>query len=221
MESSQVTRLHAHPKEQTLDKSQSRRPREPTCGLLAIRCSSASRFRCCPPPSVSTIASSDWGKLVHALDGACATALFGLLFLGWRDLTRTDVTDELAALLAMCVGILFGVLWEIVEFVRDWVAYSDLQKSNTDTMTDLFCNDVACIRCRGAGGASVRACHRRTDRKQLGETAEWLVDGPSRLLNRHGLTLTVIAVPARASSPPSPPSLVRRPTGARRVRFPK
>ena len=135
----------------------------------------------------------DWGKLVHALDGACATALFGLLFLGWRDLAQIDVTDELAALLAMCVGIFFGVMWEIVEFVRDWVAYSDLQKSNTDTMTDLLCNDVACI---VAAVLVVRLYAHVTsaaDRKQLGETAEWLVDGPSRLLDRHGLTLTVIA----------------------------
>jgi len=134
----------------------------------------------------------DWGKLIHALDAACATAIFGLLFLGWRDLAQIDVTDELAALLIVFFGILFGVVWEIVEFVRDWVAYSDLQKSNTDTMTDFLWNDVAAVL---AALLVVRLyCHVTSlrDRKALGETAEWLVDGPSRLLDRHGLTLAVI-----------------------------
>lgn len=134
-----------------------------------------------------------WGKLVHGLDGACATAIFGLLFLGWRDLADVEFSDELSALLLMFVGVLFGVLWEIVEFVRDWVAYSDLQKSNTDTMTDFLWNDVACVL---AALLVVRLYTRAVDprgRRELGTLAEWLVDGPSRLLDRHGLTLTVIA----------------------------
>jgi hypothetical protein len=134
----------------------------------------------------------DWGKLIHALDAALATAIFGLLFLGWRDLAQIDVTDELAAMLIVFFGILFGVAWEVVEFVRDWVAYSDLQKSNTDTMTDFLWNDVAAIL---AALLVVRLyCHLTSgrDRKALGETAEWLVDGPSRLLDRHGLTMAVI-----------------------------
>jgi hypothetical protein len=144
--------------------------------------------------------SADWGKLVHAVGGACATALFALLFLGWRDLTRTDLSDELAALLAICVGIFFGLMWEIVEFICDWVAYSDLQKSNTDSMTDLLWNDVACIL---AALLVVRVYARATDaqdRKQLGAIAEWLVDGPSRVLNRHGLTLTVITASCIAAA---------------------
>jgi hypothetical protein len=134
----------------------------------------------------------DWGKLVHALDAACATAIFGLLFLGWRDLAQIDVTDELAAMLTIFFGVLFGVAWEVVEFVRDWVAYSDLQKSNTDTMTNFLWNDVAAVL---AALLVVRLyCHLTSgrDRKALGETAEWLIDGPSRLLERHGLTLAAI-----------------------------
>jgi hypothetical protein len=134
----------------------------------------------------------NWGKLVHGIDGACATAIFGLLFLGWRDVAELDFPDELSALMLMFVGILFGVLWEIVEFVRDWVAYSDLQKSNTDTMTDFLWNDVAC------GLAALLVVHVYTraigpgGRQELGGVAEWLVDGPSRLLDRHGLTLAVV-----------------------------
>ena len=31
-----------------------------------------------------------WGKLVHALDGAAVTFVFGMLFFGWRDRTATS-----------------------------------------------------------------------------------------------------------------------------------
>ena len=148
-------------------------------------------------PLLSTAAGlydhvTNWGKLVHAVDGAIAALVFGLLFLAWRDRTHVDITDELSGLLAMFFGIFFGVMWEVVEFIRDWVAYSDLQKSNTDTMTDFLWNDVAAVL---AALLVVRLyCHVTSlrDRKALGETAEWLVDGPSRLLDRHGLTLAVI-----------------------------
>src|SRR5205823_3078761 len=106
-----------------------------------------------------------------------------------RHRTRAEITDELAALLAMFGGILFGVLWEIVEFVRDWVAYSDLQKSNTDTMTDFLWNDLATVI---AALVAMRVYCRvvtAADRDQLAGVAEWLVDGPSHMLDRHGFAL--------------------------------
>jgi hypothetical protein len=136
---------------------------------------------------------TNWGKFVHALDGASATLIFGLLLLGWRDRVRAELTDELATLTAIFGGILFGVLWEIVEFVRDWVASSDLEKSNTDTMTDFLCNDVAVV--IAALVAMQAYCHLATarDRAALGQAAEGLVDGPSRVLDRHGLALALIA----------------------------
>jgi hypothetical protein len=150
-------------------------------------------------PLLSTVAGlydrvEHWGKLVHAADGFCAAFIFGLLFLGWRQKNNVDLSDQLSALLTMFFGIFFGVLWEIVEFVRDWVAYSDLQKSNNDTMTDFLCNDVAIVI------ASLVAMHvylhvlRPSERERLAGIGEYLVDGPSRVLERHGLTLTVIAV---------------------------
>jgi hypothetical protein len=141
-----------------------------------------------------------WGKLVHAVDGLCAAFTFGLLFIGWRAQARVDLTDELAALVTMFSGVLFGVLWEIVEFLRDWVAYSDLQKSNNDTMTDFLCNDVAVV---VAALLAMRVyCHvlSPAERQRLGATAEWLVDGPSRLLDRHGLALTAITLGLIAAS---------------------
>src|SRR5919201_2757128 len=119
-----------------------------------------------------------WGKLVHALDAACATLLFGVLLFAWRDLERVDLADELAALMAMCAGVFFGVIWEIVEFVIDWVGNADLQKSNSDTMTDFLWSDL------GAAVAAVVAarlyCRRlgRREREGLGGLAVWLVSGP-------------------------------------------
>jgi hypothetical protein len=135
-----------------------------------------------------------WGKLVHAVDGFCAAFVFGLLLLAWRDQAAVDLADELSALLSMFFGILFGLMWEMVEFIRDWVAYSDLQKSNTDTMTDFLWSDVAVV---VAALLAMRVYCRWMDlaeRQSLGRTAEWLVDGPSKVLDRHGLAMTAIAL---------------------------
>jgi hypothetical protein len=130
----------------------------------------------------------------QAIAAVCATFLFGLLLLGWRQRTRTEISMELATLLAMFAGILFGVLWEVIEFVRDWVEYSDLQKSNTGTMMNFLFNDIGAA--LGALLATYVYCHLATaaNREVLAGTAEWLVDGPSRVLDRHGLALTTIAV---------------------------
>jgi hypothetical protein len=141
-----------------------------------------------------------WGKLVHAVDGFCATFIFATLLLAWRDAASVDLTNELAGLLSIFAGIVFGVLWEIVEFIRDWVAYSDLQKSNTDTMTDLLCNDLAVI---VAALLAVRLYTRvatATPRQTLGRTAQWLVDGPSRVLDHHGFTIMLVVAIAMAGS---------------------
>jgi len=141
-----------------------------------------------------------WGKFVHAVDGLCATLLFGVLLLAWRHVEGVDLADELAGLMAVCAGIYFGVMWEIVEFVIDWVSYSDLQKSNSDTMTDLLWNDV------GAAIAAVLAthmyCHWLTlrQRQDLSRVATWLVGGPSRLLDRHGFLMTLVAAVLMAAA---------------------
>ena len=137
-----------------------------------------------------------WGKLVHAVDAVCATLLFGVLLLAWRDVEGVDLADELAALTSMCAGIFFGVMWELIEFVIDWAGNSDLQKSNSDTMTDLLWNDV------GAAFAAVLAarlyCHwlSARQRQDLGGVATWLVAGPSRVLDRHGFLMTFVAAVA-------------------------
>ena len=134
-----------------------------------------------------------WGKLVHGVDAFLVTLLFGLLLVAWRDAQRVDLSDELAALTSMCTGVFFGVTWEIVEFVFDWLTYSDLQKSNTDTMTDFLWSDL------GAAIAAVLAvracCHWLSPRQrsELGGTASYLAHGASRLLDRHGFLMTFVA----------------------------
>jgi hypothetical protein len=72
------------------------------------------------------------------------------------------------------------------------VRYSDLQKSNTETMTDLLWSDAGAV--IGAVLAVRLYCRwlRTRDRQQLGDLAVWLFDGPSRWLDRHGMLMTVV-----------------------------
>jgi hypothetical protein len=120
------------------------------------------------------------------------TLLVGLLVLGWRDRARVDLSDQLAALLSMFTGMLFGVMWDLIEFVLDWVGFTDLQTSNSQTMTDLLWNDVGAV--VGAVVATRLYCHAVSPRRreELGRVAAWLVDGPGGVLNRHGLLVTLV-----------------------------
>ncbi|HET6314889.1 MAG TPA: hypothetical protein VFG86_00420, partial [Chloroflexota bacterium] len=81
----------------------------------------------------------------------------GLLLLAYRDRRRIDLADELATLVAMLAGVAFGMLWELVEFILDWVASTDLQPTNTNTMMDLLACDVAAV--IGAVFATWLYCH--------------------------------------------------------------
>lgn len=141
-----------------------------------------------------------WGKLVHGVDAFLVTLLFGMLLIAWRDAQGVDLSDELAALTSTFVGIFFGVMWEIVEFVVDWITYSDLQKSNADTMTDFLWNDFGAV--IGAVLAVRACCHwlSASQRSELGEVGNTLVDGPSRLLNRHGILMTLVTAAVIAAA---------------------
>ena len=50
----------------------------------------------------------------------------GGLLLGWRDRLRVDLSDQLAAVLVMFVGVLVATLIEVVEFVKDQRRAPDL-----------------------------------------------------------------------------------------------
>lgn len=132
-----------------------------------------------------------WGKLVHALETVGVTLLFAFLLLSWRDREAVDLSDPLAGLLSVFVGVLFGVLWDLLEFVLDWTRLTAFQRSNADTMTDLLWSDVGAV---VAALVAVRLyCHVLTpgQRQALGGVAAYLVDGPSRVLDRHGRLVTV------------------------------
>ncbi len=133
-----------------------------------------------------------WGKLVHGVDGFLVAVLTGLAVLGWRNRTAIDLTDQLAVLLTMFSTILFNVMWEIITFVQDWVRYSDLQKSDSDTMTNLVWGDVGAV--VGALLAARLYCHTLSagQRSEIGGVAAWLLDGPSRVLERHGLLVSIV-----------------------------
>jgi hypothetical protein len=123
-----------------------------------------------------------------------STKLFEL-FTYWDKVVHPTLIAQLATLMTICTGIFAGVLWELVEFVLDWVRYSDLQKSNSDTMTDFLWNDVGAV--IGALLAARWYCQwlRSNERAEISGLATWLIDGPSRVLERHGfLVTTIVAV---------------------------
>jgi hypothetical protein len=129
---------------------------------------------------------------MHFLAALGVSLLIGLLVLGWRDHKQIDFGDQQATLLSIFAGIQFGVLWKLVEFVLDWVWITDLQKSNSQTMIDLMWNDVGAV--VGAVLAARLYCHllNAGQREQFGGVATWLVSGPSRELDRHGVFVTIV-----------------------------
>ena len=130
-------------------------------------------------------------RLVEA--GVCAVVVlgFGVLALAYRDRRNVHLPDQLAALLSMLVGVAFGMLWELVEFILDWVASTDFQPTNTSTMLDLLASDVAAV--IGAVLATRLYCRSLTVRQrgQLGDLAAWLADGPNQVLHEHGFAMTL------------------------------
>jgi hypothetical protein len=131
-------------------------------------------------------------KVVNLVAAFVACGGAGLLLLAWRDRERIGLDDRIAALLTMCFGLLFGVTWEVIEFLIDWVWALQLQRSNLDTMTDLLWNDVGAV----VGGALIVWIYCRMIsvelRLRLGALAIFLIDGPSRWLNRHGFAMTIV-----------------------------
>jgi hypothetical protein len=116
----------------------------------------------------------------------------GLLLIAWRDRERVDLSDELAVLMTIFTGMVAGVVWKIAEFVVDWVRYSDIQKSNRETMIDFLAVDVGVV--VGAVLSARVYCNqlRPEQRRALGDTAAWLFGGPSRFLERHGILAAVV-----------------------------
>jgi hypothetical protein len=130
-------------------------------------------------------------KVLHVFGTLVVVAAVGALVLGYRDRARVDLSDQLATVLAMFVGGLVAMFVELVEFLSDWLLGTQLQPSNTDTMTDLLASDLGAV--VGALLATLVYCRwlSARQRQRLGERAVWLTDGPSRTLHRHGFAITL------------------------------
>src|SRR6266536_1525447 len=86
-----------------------------------------------------------WGKFVHGAEAFLLASVSGYLLLAYRDRERLQVHTHVVALVTGLVGVIFGAFWEFLEFMLDWIRYSDLQKSNTDTMMDLLWNNLGAV----------------------------------------------------------------------------
>jgi hypothetical protein len=142
---------------------------------------------------------AQWGKFVHATEGLLVAAIGGFLLLGLRDRERLGVHDHIVALVTMFVGVTFGAFWELLEFALDWVRHSDLQKSNTDTMTDMLWTDLAVVLGTLLAFRTYYHVITRAERAELGDIAISVFAPIGRLLDRHGklsavLTLVAIAL---------------------------
>ena len=141
-----------------------------------------------------------WGKLVHGIEGGLLAAIAAFLLLGYADRAELGLPRQLAALASVCVGITAGVVWEFVEFAIDWVSSADLQKSNTDTMTDLLWSNLAAL---GAAVLAVRVYHHALDdkgRAALGALGDCLFTPIGHLLDRHGKVAFLLLVLLIAAS---------------------
>jgi hypothetical protein len=157
-----------------------------------------------------------WDKIVHPTEIFLATFMGALLLLGYIDTYELRMSRELAAAVSMLFGASLGTLWEFFEFLSDWFGNTDLQKSNADTMTDIFANDA------GAFVATLLALwlyHHWTSprlREELGHLAHWLTEWPGKQFRRHGgligtvFVLIILGICAAAwfvdRNPPSLPS---------------
>jgi hypothetical protein len=140
-----------------------------------------------------------WGKFVHAAEGLLVAAVAAYLLIAYRDRESLDVHTHVVALVAMFVGLTFGAFWEFLAFMIDWIRNSDLQKSNTDTMTDMLWNNL------GAGLGTLLALHAYyhwtdlTVQRELGDRAAWLFNLIGRLLDANGKLLAALVLLGIAS----------------------
>jgi hypothetical protein len=127
-----------------------------------------------------------YDKFAHPAEVFLSAFGFALLLLGYLDTRSVALPRPFAAAVAMLFGIALGASWEFVEFTSDWFGNADLQKSNADTMTDIFANDVGAI--LGTLFAFWLYHHlvSERDRAALGALAARLNGGLGKLLDRRG-----------------------------------
>jgi hypothetical protein len=124
--------------------------------------------------------------LLHALIAAGVAGVVVLLLIGYRDSERLDLPTQLVALTAMLTGMLSTAVWEVLEFFLDWVRYTDLQTSNTESMLDMLAGNVGAV--LGALLLLHAYAHWLDDRQRaaLGEFADGLWAPTGDLLDQRG-----------------------------------
>ncbi len=140
-----------------------------------------------------------WDKIVHPMLVALTAWLGAWLLLGYAEAFGKRMPIHLVAAIAMLLGVSVGASWEYVEFLSDWFGDANLQKSNADTMTDLIANDI------GAFVATLLALRlfprwlSSQQRREAGHLAQWLSNGPTRLLGDHGRVIGAAVAAALAA----------------------
>jgi hypothetical protein len=135
-----------------------------------------------------------WGKVVHGVEGFLVAVLVGYLLLGYRHSGQLEAHIQVVALVTTFIGVSFGAFWEFLEFVLDWVRRSDLQKSNTDTMTDMLWNNLCVV--LGTFFVSFAYYHwtNEAERRGLGKLAAQVFAPIGQLLDQHGRLLTMLVL---------------------------
>jgi hypothetical protein len=141
-----------------------------------------------------------WDKIVHPTLVALTAGLTAWLLLAYRDTFKKHLPIHLVAMTALLLGIAVGAAWEYVEFLSDWFADANLQKSNADTITDLIANDI------GAFVATILALRLYSrwltpaQRGDAGRLARWLTEGPHKVLRSRGGVVGALAAAALAGT---------------------
>jgi hypothetical protein len=135
-----------------------------------------------------------WGNLVHAAEGFLVASVAAYLLIAYRDREQPGVRTQLVALMSMLVGVTFGAFWEFLAFVLDWTRHSDLQQSNTNTVTDMLSNDLAAV--LGVLVALHAYGHwtRPAVQREISDLAAWLFNPIGRLLDAQGKLLAAFVL---------------------------
>lgn len=81
-----------------------------------------------------------WDKFLHFQSGFLlgASGFILLYMLNEHEKIKLGLSPGFVAVFAITFSIAIGVVWEILEFIGDWIFGSAWQANNTDTMWDLI-----------------------------------------------------------------------------------
>ncbi|MCA1648552.1 MAG: hypothetical protein LC797_24855 [Chloroflexi bacterium] len=111
-----------------------------------------------------------------------------------REAFGKRIPTQLGAAFGLLLGMSVGAFWEFIEFGSDWFGDANLQKSNSDTLTDIVSNDIGAFVATLFGLWFFTHHLSANQRREMGQVARWLAHGPRVLFDRHGRVIgTVLA----------------------------